>query len=70
MSNPSSSFMGLTAGWKRREEKTQGNEQGLVRKPVCEELVEESRRQKEQGVLILQGGKGLVGFRWERKGPV
>lgn len=70
MSHPSSSFMCLTAGWKRREENTQGNEHGPERKPVCEELVEESRAQKEQGVLILQGGHGLLCFRMESKGPV
>lgn len=41
-----------------------------MRKPVCEELVEDSFGQKEQGVLILRGGLGLVYFRMESNGPI
>lgn len=66
---PLASLWGLTASWKRRE-KIQVNKHQLMRKPVCEELVEESFGQKEQGVLILRGGHGLVYFGMESNGPI
>lgn len=66
---PLASLWDLTASWKRRE-KIQVNKHRLMRKPVCDELVEESFGQEEQGVLISEVDMVLCILEWKAMGPL